>query len=902
MNLRNNLQAKILLFIISTVIIVFIVIGSYVALRNNRLAVDNAHDYTQLMAEKNAKAVKGIFDKYIGFVDAAADLYTVKFSDEKSISTQEVQYLMSNQLKRHTQINYCWTFWNEGLIDGDNSMNSVLFKASKKDKSIARKINSPSLVQNYQTKVSGNSNITVSEPYYEENRLIIDIFAPIYNNSNIVGQFGISLDLAFFDDFIENSYIYEGGFITVMSNSSIFVAHSVKDFIGKKFATNFPEDNANWDVERKIKNGKEFSFSSNFEKKSYYSYFVPFDFGNKEKAWVVEVTVPMHKVLEVSMRSLRKSAIFGVIGIIVMIFAIWFTTKRVISPIKKVTGILDLLAKGDTKSTDNLEIKTGDELQEMSDSLTKVIKGLKKTESFALEIGKGNLENEYTLLGDKDQLGMALLNMRNSLFKNKNEEEARKQEEAIRNWGTQGIAKFAEILRQDNNDMKKLGFNIMTNLINYLEVNQGALFVLNEDDQNNSDNRFYELITAIAYNRDKFVSKEIHIGEGLVGRCAYEKKTILLKDIPSNYVNITSGLGTANPNCVLIVPCILNDEVYAVIEIASFKELELHEVEFVEKLGESIGATISSVRTNEKTSKLLRASQLQSEELAAQEEEMRQNLEEMQATQEDLQRQHLVNEEMKESLTKQSALLNSLLDNIPDYIYFKDLNSKFLRISKSMLHLFGLKSVDAIVGKSDFDFRGHAEAQKYYNDEQEIINSKSGIKNQIQKEQKGDGTTQWNSVTKMPLLDGEGNCIGTFGISKDITDLKKMEIESRKKQVELEGIVESISNSTYMIQYNIEGFIIDINAAVLDLFGIDRAEIIGTHHKDGFDFKGKSESQYLAFWNEIVGGEVKKDTNKITVNKKDVWLSETYTPIKDENGNVYKVMKLAFDVSEFVKK
>jgi GAF domain-containing protein len=140
--------------------------------------------------------------------------------------------------------------------------------------------------------------------------------------------------------------------------------------------------------------------------------------------------------------------------------------------------------------------------------------------------------------------------------------------------------------------MKKLGFNFISNLVNYLEVNQGAMFVLNDEME---DDCFFELSTAIAYGRDKFMKKEIRLGEGLVGRCAYEKKTIFLTEVPEDYMKITSGLGTANPTCVLIVPCILNDEVYGVIEIASFRTLKPHEIEFVEKLGESLASTISNV-------------------------------------------------------------------------------------------------------------------------------------------------------------------------------------------------------------------------------------------------------------------------------------------------------------------
>jgi GAF domain-containing protein len=111
-----------------------------------------------------------------------------------------------------------------------------------------------------------------------------------------------------------------------------------------------------------------------------------------------------------------------------------------------------------------------------------------------------------------------------------------------------------------------------------------------------------------------------------------------MTSIPQNYIRITSGLGDAPPSSLLIVPLLVNQHVMGVIEIASFNVFATHEIDFVKKLAESIGATIASVRVNERTRGLLEASQYQAEELKAAEEEMRQNMEELAATQEEMHR------------------------------------------------------------------------------------------------------------------------------------------------------------------------------------------------------------------------------------------------------------------------
>src|SRR5690606_3730041 len=246
-------------------------------------------------------------------------------------------------------------------------------------------------------------------------------------------------------------------------------------------------------------------------------------------------------------------------------------------------------------------------------------------------IGNGKYDSEFKPLSQKDVLGNALIEMRNNLKKVADEDKKR-------NWATSGMAKFGDILRNFSNDYEKLSDEIISNLVKYVEANQGALFIIDRDDQVESKDPEMELAACYAWNKKKFMHKKIHKGEGLAGQAWLEGDTIYITDVPDDYINITSGLGSANPKSILIVPLKVNDEIFGVMEIASFSEFEEYKIEFIEKISESIASTISTVKINEKTQKLLKESTMMTEQMRAQEEEMRQNMEELQATQEKIQR------------------------------------------------------------------------------------------------------------------------------------------------------------------------------------------------------------------------------------------------------------------------
>jgi PAS domain S-box-containing protein len=132
---------------------------------------------------------------------------------------------------------------------------------------------------------------------------------------------------------------------------------------------------------------------------------------------------------------------------------------------------------------------------------------------------------------------------------------------------------------------------------------------------------------------------------------------------------------------------------------------------------------------------------------------------------------------MEEALLQEQYLLNSFMDNTPDLIYFKDLNSRFVRNNKAHANSFGLSVTKEALGKTDFDFYTSEHAQKAYNDEQNIIKTGIPIINIEERETWTDGRISWAITSKFPLIDKDGVTIGTFGVSRDITIQKQLESE-----------------------------------------------------------------------------------------------------------------------------
>ncbi len=666
MKIRLRIQQKIQLFIITVSIIIYVVAVGYISLSARKMAFDDAIEKTNSFANETAKDVKARLDAELGAAVALTDAFKI-YEDFSKDEWQDIVHKMyANVFKENKNIYALWSSWELSKIDPeweyDYGRVSHTFwreNGTYKEQTELRSLDGDSpMFSVTKTKL----NPSINEPYFDvvsggsrESLLMTSLMSPVVNNGEFIAVVGFDITLEQFQQLVEGIKPFDGSYAYLVSNEGIISGHPNKELLNIPIEEVFPDDNQEYKIKSNIKKGKPFNYISKDKSgvEMYYTY-APIKVIYTDTPWSIAISVPIKTIMKTATRNFRISILVGIIGILIIIFVIAIISKSITNPLSKITALLKKLSKGHIDSKMKMNVNTGDEIEEMANALNESVEGLAKKVEFANQIKQGNLKHEFEMLSEEDILGSALLEMRNSLVIARKDEEKRKIEDEKRRWANEGLAKFADILRQNNDNLENLATEIIMNLIDYLKANQGGLFILNDEDK---ENIHFSLLSAFAYDRRKYLEKHIQLGEGLVGICGVEKKTIFMTDIPQDYIEITSGLGGANPSSLLIVPLKLEDDVLGVLEIASFNVFEPHEIEFVEKLAESIASTLSAVRINIRTTELLEKSQQQAEEMAAQEEEMRQNMEELQATQEESSRKNAEVEKLLEQSQQQAKLI-----------------------------------------------------------------------------------------------------------------------------------------------------------------------------------------------------------------------------------------------------
>ncbi len=212
-----------------------------------------------------------------------------------------------------------------------------------------------------------------------------------------------------------------------------------------------------------------------------------------------------------------------------------------------------------------------------------------------------------------DNINQMIANLRETTLKNSEQD-----------WLKTNLARFSRIL-QGQKDLLTVARMILSELAPLVSANHGVFYSM---DTSGEEARL-KLLASYAYRERKSVSNEFRLGEGIVGQSALEKERILLTNVPADYIQINSGLGAAVPFNIIVLPVVFENEVKAVIELASFERFSATHQVFLDQLTESIGIVLNTIEANMRTESLLTQSQSLATELQSQQEELQQTNEEL---------------------------------------------------------------------------------------------------------------------------------------------------------------------------------------------------------------------------------------------------------------------------------
>ncbi|MBI9054014.1 MAG: GAF domain-containing protein [Bacteroidales bacterium] len=239
--------------------------------------------------------------------------------------------------------------------------------------------------------------------------------------------------------------------------------------------------------------------------------------------------------------------------------------------------------------------------------------------SSELRIEKTNLEKN---INERTQ---ELQSQHDELVKHQEKE----QEQA---WLNNGVSIVNDILADNKDDFKVLSSRVLKQLIKYVGATTGVLYMLNDEDEKD---QAFELIADYGCGNDIRKNKsKIHVSTGNYGIVYSENTEIVMNDVPENYIKIESGMGSANPAALLIVPLSIDEKVFGIIELASLKKFTKLETVLIKRIANNIASNLNNIRMNENSAKLIHKFEEQTAMMQEKEEEMRQNLEEMEAIRE----------------------------------------------------------------------------------------------------------------------------------------------------------------------------------------------------------------------------------------------------------------------------
>ncbi len=246
----------------------------------------------------------------------------------------------------------------------------------------------------------------------------------------------------------------------------------------------------------------------------------------------------------------------------------------------------------------------------------------------------------------------------------------------------------------------------------------------------------------------------------------------------------------------------------------------------------------------------------------------------------------------------ESVMFRRLMESLPDHVWYKDLESKFIMVNNSLSKFQGYDSPDELIGKTDHMLFQEKYADKKLADEREIIETGQGWSFREERDRQSGGMEKYVSSTKLPLKNEDGEIVGTFGLARDITEKKYMEIELERQRHLMQTILQILPCRVYVRDTN--QHFLHINEAYREEIGArSKEEVIGRRLEDFVDAEHAKKlsdgDRRIIETGEPILGKIVFDKN---VRGKDQWMLASKVPLINSKGDIDGVVGMTLDVTE----
>ncbi len=485
----------------------------------------------------------------------------------------------------------------------------------------------------------------------------------------------------------------------------------------------------------------------------------------------------------------------------------------------------------------------------------------------------GDLTHDISLKHIEQSLSDALYKLRDSLKKNREMETLRRLDERQRNWTSEGLAEFGDILRTHSMDMEGMAYSVISRLVRYLDANQGAIFLTGQE----QDGPCLDMVACHAYDRKKFPDKRIAWGEGLIGAAAMEKKGYYTDRIPDGYLSITSGLGKANPRYLLIEPLIWNKQVFGIVEIASFNPLEEYQIQFVGRVAENIATTINNMESNLRTEQLLKETRAQADQLVLQEDQVRQNMEALKL--------------LQEEGAKQAEIFISFTNTVNHTLMRADYDTQghLLYANTKFLKKLGYSGNREVEGKHISMFI-HEKDQSWFHSLWEGLAQGGRHFEGYMKHETKLGQDLWTMATYTCVRRDDGSVEKILFLAIDST-------EQKKQSIDYEGQIDAIDRLNAKAIFSPDGRLQTNNSLFSKSFKYAEMELA---QMNVFDFFATGQQErFNEIWEKVILGEAFQGQLMMQSKFEEaLWFRATFLSVNDMYGEVEKVIFLANEITK----